>query len=49
MKEAIEYYYAGTINAAILAIFNETGAKITEAKKAEDEIVDAKYELQKTK
>jgi len=31
----------------MLVIFNETGAKITEGKKAEDNIVDAKYEAQK--
>ena len=43
MKDAIDYFYAGTPNGAILAIFNETGKDMQDAQKDELKIVNERY------
>jgi len=45
MKDAVEYYYLGTINGALLAIFNEIGAQMIEAQKTENDIVETNYNI----
>jgi hypothetical protein len=41
MRDGIAYYYAGTVNAALLALFNETGKSVAEADKALRDVADA--------
>lgn len=45
MKDAVEYYYLGTINGALLAIFNEIGAQMKDAQKIENTIIDNNYNI----
>jgi len=45
MKDAVEYYYLGTINGALLAIFNEIGAQMKDAQKIENTIIDNNYKI----
>lgn len=39
MKDGIDYYYAGTVNGALISIFSETGNKMKKAKEDKREIV----------
>jgi hypothetical protein len=44
MRDAIEYYYAGTINGALLALFNETGQKSVAAENEQKSQVNRVFE-----
>ncbi|WP_028869869.1 hypothetical protein [Psychromonas arctica] len=48
MKDALDYYYLGTMNGALLAIFNDTGNKMADAQSVELNIIEDKYKA-KTK
>jgi len=45
MKDALEYYYLGTVNGALLALFTDTGEKMQKAQSEETTIVKENYEL----
>jgi hypothetical protein len=44
MRDAIEYFYAGTINGALLALYNDTGQKTAAAETKQDQQVNQLYE-----
>jgi hypothetical protein len=44
MRDAIEYFYAGTINGALLALYNDTGQKTAAAEADQDKQVNRLYE-----
>jgi hypothetical protein len=49
MRDAIDYYYAGTVNGALLAIFAETGNKMQEEEQKSNDLIDPNLAKQKEK